>query len=58
MHNALLGIIATLGVIITVFMLVRIIRSVRANAPRDQVLGYFAVMIASALVSVLLMRML
>ena len=57
MHNIVLGIVAVVGVAITVFMCARIVRGVRRGASRDVVIGYFAMMLIAALAVVLLLRL-
>jgi len=57
-HNAVLAIVAAIGIAITLMMCVRIVRGVRRKAPNEMIIGYFAVMLIAALASVLVMRVL
>lgn len=51
-------VVAIVGVTITIFSAVRIWRGSRRGAPRDQLVGYMALMVAAAAVTMLLLRVL
>ena len=56
MHIALIVIVAVVGIAATVFAAVRMWRASRANAPRELVLGYLALMVLVSVVSLLALR--
>lgn len=51
-------IIALVGVTITILSAARIWRASKAGAPREQVIGYMAIMVAAAAITMLLLRVL
>lgn len=56
MRLALVVIVATLGVAVTIVAAARMWRATRRGAPRELVLGYLAVMVAASAISLLLVR--
>lgn len=58
MRLAALIIVAALGVGATIAFAVRMHRATRGGAPRELVLGYLALMVAAAALSLLVLRVL
>jgi surface polysaccharide O-acyltransferase-like enzyme len=58
MRVALLALVATLGVLGTIFAAVRMWRANRSGAPRELVLGYLGLMVVISVVSLLVLRLL
>lgn len=56
MRLALVILVAAIGVLATLFAAVRMWRASRAGAPREQVLGYVAIMLVASVVSLVLLR--
>lgn len=56
MRLALLVAVAVGGVVATTFIAARMWRASRAGAPREQLLGYMALMVATSAVSLLVLR--
>lgn len=57
MGVALVIVIATIGVMSTIFCAVRMWRAARSGAPRELVLGYLALMVFVSVVSTMLIRL-
>lgn len=58
MRLALIVLVALLGVSTTIFAAARMWRGSRTGAPREQLLGYMAIMVAASAVSLLVLRVL
>lgn len=58
MKLALIIVVALVGVVLTIASAVRFWKAFRANAPRELQLGYLAVMVVVAAVSLLVLRLL
>ena len=56
MRLALVIMVATVGVLVTLLAAARMWRANRAGAPREQVLGYVGIMLAASAVSLLVLR--
>lgn len=56
MRTIFVALVGVAGVAFTVFALVRLLAAMRANAPRELVLGWMALMVIGALVSFVLVR--
>ncbi|MCB0877643.1 MAG: hypothetical protein KDC46_01495 [Thermoleophilia bacterium] len=56
MRLALVVLVAAIGVAVTVLAAARMWRASRSGAPREQVLGYVALMVGASVVTTLLLR--
>jgi uncharacterized protein YdbL (DUF1318 family) len=56
MRLALVIVVALVGILVTMLAAARMWRATQAGAPREQVLGYVAIMLVASVLSLLVLR--